>query len=262
MSLRSHQSFATGRAPAINLADTDTKFPEYDGDGSLMPCKTFTLYFSYKFAHASMSSSDPYWKYRHAAACLWPTIKLAAAEAASYDETMSLDRKIRTFPVPTHLQVSLQGSEVWQWSTDAGQAVQQYCIVADKELSKLRRFSPTVWVAYGNIDLLFLHRNYVAVALRSENALAHKFGGSVLAAYRCATRMCFALRDLYRLHPKTVGGMWYFWSGIFSACVRLHHSRCRPLTYVDNADRFGGDPYHDAEQQPSPECADEFQGRL
>ena len=32
------QSFATGRAPAINLADTDTKFAEFEGDASLMPC--------------------------------------------------------------------------------------------------------------------------------------------------------------------------------------------------------------------------------
>ena len=92
---------------------------------------------------------DPYWKYRHAAACLWPTIKLTAAEVASYDETMALDRKIRTFPVPAHLQASLQGSEVWQWSTDAGQAVQQYCIVADKELSRWRCFRPMVHLLTG-----------------------------------------------------------------------------------------------------------------
>ncbi|EKM49978.1 uncharacterized protein PHACADRAFT_213749 [Phanerochaete carnosa HHB-10118-sp] len=177
-------SFVTGRAPAINLSDTDTKFPEYDGDPNLM--------------------SYPYWKYRHAAACLWPTIKLAAAEVASYEDIMALDRKIRTFPVPTHLQASLQGSTIWQWSTDAGQAIQQYCIVADKEL-----------------NLLFLHRNYVAVALHSGDPLAHKFGGSVLAVYRCATRMCFALRDLYKLHPRTISGMWHFWSGIFSACIVL-----------------------------------------
>lgn len=76
---------------------------------------------------------------------------------------------------------------------------------------------------HGSAGLLYLHRNYLAVALKAENPLGHQFGGSVLAAYRCATRMCFALRDLYRLHPGTVGCMWYFWSGIFSACVSLAH---------------------------------------
>ena len=105
----------------------------------------------------------------------------------------------------------------------------------------LATFSRTKRVAYGGTDLLFLHRNYVAVALHSENPLSHKFGGSVLAAYRCATRMCFALRDLYRLHPKTVGGMWYFWSGIFSACVSppasLHRPACWLMTCGNNIDR-------------------------
>lgn len=165
---------------------------------------------------------DTYWKYRHAAACLWPTIKLAEAEAASYEELMALDRKIRTFPVPTHLQATLQGSEVWSWSADSPQAVQQYCIVCDKELSK---YSEALFFTSSGFSwfaaLLFLHRNYLAIALRDENPLAHKFCGSVLAAYRCSTRICFALRDLYRLHPRTVGSMWYFWSSIFSACVGL-----------------------------------------
>ena len=69
------------------------------------------------------------------------------------------------------------------------------------------------------LDLLFLHRNYLAVALRAENPLAHQYSGSVLAAYRCATRLCSALRDFYRLHPNAVGRMWNFWSGVFSACV-------------------------------------------
>ncbi|KIP10047.1 hypothetical protein PHLGIDRAFT_125875, partial [Phlebiopsis gigantea 11061_1 CR5-6] len=178
-------SFANGRAPAINLADTDTKFPEFEGEPSLMPY--------------------PYWKYRYAAACLWATTRLAAsAETPSYEEAMALDRKIRTFPVPAHLHASLQGTEVWSWSKNPAVAVQQYCIVSDKELS-----------------LVFLHRNYLAVALHAENPLAHRYGDSVLAAYRCATRMCFALRDLYKLHPRIVSSMWYFWSGIFSSCVVL-----------------------------------------
>ena len=68
-------------------------------------------------------------------------------------------------------------------------------------------------------DLLFLHRNYLAVALRAENPLAHQYSGSVLAAYRSATRLCSALRDFYRLYPNAVGRMWNFWSGVFSACV-------------------------------------------
>lgn len=99
-----------------------------------MPCKTPPSHIN--AFHGTHVAPDTYWKYRHAAACLWPTIKLVGAEAASYEETMALDRKIRTFPVPAHLQATLQGSEVWQWSADSPHAIQQYCIVCDKELSE------------------------------------------------------------------------------------------------------------------------------
>ena len=165
---------------------------------------------------------DPYWKYRYAAACLWPTTRFAAgAEAASYEEAMALDRKIRTFPVPAHLHASLEGTKVWSWSNNPAVAVQQYCIVADKELSESRVcVYLSVPVLTRGAGLVFLHRNYLAVALHAEDPLAHRYGDSVLAAYRCATRMCFALRDLYKLHPRIVSSMWYFWSGLFSSSVR------------------------------------------
>ena len=71
-------------------------------------------------------------------------------------------------------------------------------------------------------DLLYLHRNYLAEAIRAEpdNPLSHRFGGSVMAAYRGAVRMCVTLRDLYRVHPVWTGRIWYFWSGVFSSSVR------------------------------------------
>lgn len=71
-------------------------------------------------------------------------------------------------------------------------------------------------------DLLCLHRNYLAEAIRAEpdDPLAHRFGGSVMAAYRGAVRMCVTLRDLYRVHPVWTGRIWYFWSGVFSSSVR------------------------------------------
>ena len=53
-----------------------------------------------------------------------------------------------------------------------------------------------------------------------ENPLAHKFGGSLMAAYRGTVRMCVTLRDLYRVHPVWVSRVWHFWSGVFSSCVR------------------------------------------
>lgn len=70
--------------------------------------------------------------------------------------------------------------------------------------------------------LFFLHRNYFAIALTEEgpNPLEHKYGGSILAVYHGAARLSVSLRELYHVHPAFVRKLWYFWSGLFSACVR------------------------------------------
>ncbi|PSR72813.1 hypothetical protein PHLCEN_2v11310 [Hermanssonia centrifuga] len=117
---------------------------------------------------------------------------------------MALDRKIRSFPIPVHLQPPLQGFENRTWSKDPASAMQQYALIVEREM-----------------NLLFLHRNYLAVAIKmqTQNPLAHKFGGSVIATFRSVSRMCLALKDLYYLHPKPISHIWLFWSGIFSACV-------------------------------------------
>lgn len=71
-------------------------------------------------------------------------------------------------------------------------------------------------------DLLYIHRSYFAQAIRqeSENPLRHIYAPSVLATYRSACRLISALRSVYVLHPQITGEVWFFWSGIFSACVR------------------------------------------
>jgi hypothetical protein len=72
------------------------------------------------------------------------------------------------------------------------------------------------------VDLLYIHRSYFAQAIRqdSENPLRHIYAPSVLATYRSACRLISALRDVYALHPQFTGEVWFFWSGIYSACVR------------------------------------------
>ncbi|KAJ3527260.1 hypothetical protein NM688_g8153 [Phlebia brevispora] len=179
-------SFVTGRAPAIHLSNTDTKFPDEENDSGIMGY------------HA--------WKFRYSAACLWPTVKTALGEAVSYQTIIELDHKIRTFPIPIELQPPLQGYQLRTWSDDPASALQQFCFICEREL-----------------NLLFLHRNYFAEAIDTapENPLTHEFGQSVMAAYRSAVRMCVTLRDLYRVHPVWVSRIWYFWSGVFSSCIVL-----------------------------------------
>ncbi|KAJ3528064.1 hypothetical protein NM688_g8044 [Phlebia brevispora] len=142
--------------------------------------------FAEDFCDSGVSGFQAY-KHRFTAACLWPAVRLSCAKEVSYQAIMNLDKKIRTFPIPVDLQ------------------------------------SPMPWPRESELNLLFIHRNYLAVALRAEprNPVAHKFGGSVLAVFRSVLRLCSGLKDVYQLHPAVTSRVWFFWSGIFSACIAL-----------------------------------------
>lgn len=61
---------------------------------------------------------------------------------------MELDRKIRTFVIPSKLAVSLQGGDGLPWSSDARLAMQQCNCIFMKEASKsddLRAFASKSW---------------------------------------------------------------------------------------------------------------------
>ena len=81
--------------------------------------------------------------------------------------------------------------------------------------------------------LLFLHRNYFAIALTDErnDPLEHQFRGSILAVYNGAIRLSRALRDLSHIHPCFISKFWYLWSAMFSACVS-HHITMTSNVYV------------------------------
>ncbi|KAH8104133.1 fungal-specific transcription factor domain-containing protein [Cristinia sonorae] len=184
-------AFVMGRPPSIYLEDTDCKFPNH---GHCSDSEVKELDF-----HA--------WKYRYTAACLPWTLKHAFSPGSvSYDALMELDCKIRTFPIPSRLKVSLEGEDGHQWSADSRLAMQQCNTVFMKET-----------------NLLYLHRSFFAVAVRdnSLSPLDHMYGPSVIATYRSALRMCVALRGLYLVHPDALARYWYFWSCIFSSCLVL-----------------------------------------
>ncbi|KAI0792135.1 hypothetical protein C8Q75DRAFT_754615 [Abortiporus biennis] len=179
-------SFVMGRPPAMRLEETDCKFPWND-------------------AHPSAPQEPGFhaWKFRYTAACLPLTLKHAFNPGSlSYEQLLELDKKIRSFYVPSHLQVG----ENFKWSTHAPTALQQYNAIVVKET-----------------NLLYLHRSSCAIALRENpaNPEAHKYGRSVEAAKSSACRMCNAMRNIYLIYPDQLGRVWYFWSGIYSSCTLL-----------------------------------------
>ena len=92
-----------------------------------------------------------------------------------------------------------------------------------------------LWVFTGeltvalNLDLLYIHRVYFALALRQmpSNPLQHAYAPSVLATYRSACRLIMSLKSFYAVHPDFASTGWYFWSGIYSSCVRRLLSRVK-----------------------------------
>lgn len=60
------------------------------------------------------------------------------------------------------------------------------------------------------VGLLYLHRSYLAKALREapKNPIGHKYSPSVIAAYRSARKLISILRGLYLAHPELTSITW------------------------------------------------------
>ncbi|EGN96533.1 hypothetical protein SERLA73DRAFT_93018 [Serpula lacrymans var. lacrymans S7.3] len=187
-------SVVNGRPPSLSINHTDCRFPD-DLDPTLKPSGNVEMGW-----HA--------WKFRYSAFCLSISVQhVFSARVPSYSTVLELDRNIRKFPLPNHLQSPMQVSEAGRaWSSERTRAMQQYCALCVRES-----------------NLLYIHRSYFAQATReaSNNPLTHKYAPSVLAAYRSACRLISSLRGLYAVHPLATSLQWFFWSGIYSSCILL-----------------------------------------
>jgi hypothetical protein len=76
--------------------------------------------------------------------------------------------------------------------------------------------------------LLYIHRSYLARAIKIDpaNPLNNRYGASVMSAFRSASLLIAGLRSLHGRHPKLTSQMWFFWSGVYSSCVRLLTRSC------------------------------------
>ncbi|TFK32802.1 fungal-specific transcription factor domain-containing protein [Crucibulum laeve] len=183
-----------GRPAALMIQHTDCQFPD-DLDPAAKATGELDLGW-----HA--------WKFRYAATCLIASAQhVFSTKTPPYSALLDIDKRIRKFPMPSHLRSPVRVSEAGRsWSTDPSRAMQQYCALCLRES-----------------NLLYIHRSYFAQAIRQdpENPLRHKYAPSVLATYRSACRLISSLRGLYPIHPRISSHSWYFWSGIFSSCIVL-----------------------------------------
>ena len=83
-----------------------------------------------------LCDTDHGWKFRYSAACLAPTVKFCSSlKTPGYSQFLELDRRIRTFPLPNHLQSPLDESPEG-WADDPSLAMQQYGVVCERESSE------------------------------------------------------------------------------------------------------------------------------
>ncbi|KAJ8586898.1 hypothetical protein M405DRAFT_874860 [Rhizopogon salebrosus TDB-379] len=187
-------SIGNGRPPALSINHTDCWFPE-----DLDPVTK---------ASGVVEIGWHLWKFRYSASCLGISLQhVFNKHVRSYSSLLELDRKIRKFSLPSHLQSPMEASEAGRaWSLEARRAMQQYSALCDRE---------------GN--LLYIHRSWSAQAIREApaNPLQHKYAPSVLAVYRSACRLISSLGGLYQVHPHPTSREWFFWSGFFAACNAL-----------------------------------------
>ncbi|KAI0792133.1 hypothetical protein C8Q75DRAFT_731977 [Abortiporus biennis] len=148
------------------------------------------------------------WKAKYSAALLPPTLKYAYGHIpsnVSYGSLLDLAKKIRAFPVSSHLRAPL-GPDPQPWNEHPRIAARQYSVFLTVES-----------------HIMYLHRTYFAIAMQESatDPLQHEYGSSVVTSQRCACRIWKCLKDLHGTHPESLRYVWYFWSGLYSACVLL-----------------------------------------
>ncbi|KAI0255861.1 fungal-specific transcription factor domain-containing protein, partial [Lactifluus subvellereus] len=180
-----------GRPPSLCLTHSDCRFPR-DLDPYRLPSGNSELGF-----HS--------WKFRYSAVCLSVSVQHAfSVPRASYSSLLEIDKRIRSFPLPSHLSpASETGGQAWD--ANPSRAMQQFFALCERES-----------------NLMYIHRCWFAEALRdSPDPFQHKYAESVISVYRCANILINGLKSLTNAYPSAAGGVWFFWSSFYTSSILL-----------------------------------------
>ncbi|KAH7099662.1 hypothetical protein BKA62DRAFT_709074 [Auriculariales sp. MPI-PUGE-AT-0066] len=134
---------------------------------------------------------------------------------ASYATILRLDRKVRDFPWPSHLQISADRIGL---------------VPDDDNMGTVLEIASAV--VFSRVALLYIHRPYFAAAMsdfsskravHSNDPLASPHRESVLATFRASIEITTTMRSM-ESHPPTARlcrRLTWFWSAMFSSCVVL-----------------------------------------
>jgi hypothetical protein len=145
----------------------------------------------------------PRGKHHYVYSCLMPIIEqvLSTNNPPSYAAILKLDKKVREWVFPEHLQLpDPPGSDY----TSISRILQRTIMFSTRE-----------------ITLMYLHQSYFANAVMEPpyDPLRSKYARSVLAAYGSACAIIGRMRTLQAHEPRLMERFSIFWSHAFSALV-------------------------------------------
>ncbi|KAG8219250.1 hypothetical protein J3R82DRAFT_89 [Butyriboletus roseoflavus] len=174
-------SFYAGRPPNVSLDWIDAPYPDDE--------------FPVKNEKGELEMGCKFAKLLHEV-----LVAAFGAKIPTYCAVLELDRKIRDFPIPSHLQLQCVND------TRAGpQIVLQRLLVLMLKESVL----------------LNIHRRYFSQALQDSpgDPLKHRYGPSVMAIYRSAWRLIVSHSSIVEYIPDVIGRIPIIWSQAFSAAI-------------------------------------------
>jgi hypothetical protein len=149
-------SFYAGRPPNVSLDWIDAPYPDDE--------------FPLKNDKGELEMSWRSWSWRFSKLLHEVLVAAFGAKIPTYSTILELDRKIRDFPIPSHLQFQ----SISDTRAEPQVVLQQFLVLTMKESV-----------------LLNIHRRYFSQALQDSpsDPLKHRYGPSVMAMYRSAWRL-------------------------------------------------------------------------
>jgi hypothetical protein len=182
-------SFYAGRPPNVSPDWIDTPYPNDD--------------FAVVNDKGEKEMSVHMWSWQFSRLLHHVMVNAFGAKTPTYSTILELDRKIRDFPVPPHLQPRCNENKTL---TDAAILVQVQAsfLLTNKETT-----------------LLNIHRRYFTQALEDQpnDLLKHKYGPSVMAMYRSAWRVIESHSHAVRKIPQAIERLSLIWSQALSAAI-------------------------------------------
>jgi hypothetical protein len=141
------QCILYGRPPVLDLAHSDCRFPR-DLEPHVLPSGTselgceHTLFlqsvvFQVQVSHLFLFYLVHSWMHHYIAACLSVSVQRThSVHRASYSSFIELDKRIRSFPLPSHLHSPVYGTERRDWDVTPSRAMRQYFVPSSVESSE------------------------------------------------------------------------------------------------------------------------------